>query len=131
MTVTPNNNTVEEKWKNIKQILKNKAEEVLGIREKEARKPWITEKTIELINERRKYNNQNNVESQQNYKWKRNVIQRKAKEVKEKKLDNQCTVVEEYLKKGRSDLTFKIVKKLFCIRKMNGNSLKSKMGDIL
>ena len=97
MTVTPGINTVEEKWKNIKQILKNKAEEVLGIREKEARKPWITEEIIELINERRKYKNQINIESQQNYKRIRNVIQRKAKESKEKWLDNQCTIVEEYL----------------------------------
>ncbi|CAI6343800.1 unnamed protein product [Macrosiphum euphorbiae] len=110
MTVTPDNNTVEEKWKNIKQILKNKAEEVLGSREKEARKPWITEEIIELINERRKYKNQNNIDSQQNYKHIRNIIQRKAKEAKKKGLDNQCTEVEE---------------------RMNRNALKSKTGEIL
>lgn len=58
MTVTPNNITVKEKQKYIKQIKKNKAKEVLGSREKEARKPWITEEIIELINEKRKYKNQ-------------------------------------------------------------------------
>lgn len=95
-----NNNTVEEKWKNIKQILKNKTEEVLVTREKEARKPWITEEIIEFINER-KYKNQYNIKSQQNYKRIKNIIQSKSKEAKEKWLDNQCTVVEEYLKMGK------------------------------
>lgn len=33
-------------------------------------------------------------------------------------------------KKGKSDLAFKIVKKLFCTR-LNGNALRSKTGEIL
>jgi maltooligosyltrehalose synthase len=131
MTVTPGNNTIEEKWKNIKQLLKYRAEEILETREKEARKPWIIEEIIELMNEKRKYKNQNNIENQQNYKCIRNVIQRKAKKSKEKWLDNQCTVVEEYLKRGKSDLAFEIVKKLFCTRRLNGNALRSKTGEIL
>lgn len=128
---TLDNNKVEEKWKNIKQILKNKAEEVSGSREEEARKPYITEQIIELINERRKYENQNNIENKQKYNRIRNVVQRKAKEAKEKWLDNQCSVVEEYLKRGRSDLAFEIVKKLFCTRRINRNAQKSKTGEIL
>lgn len=39
--------------------------------------------------------------------------------------------MEEYLKRGRSDLTFQIVKELFCTRSLNGNALRSKMGKIL
>lgn len=68
MTVTPGNNTLEEKWKNIKQMLKNKAEEVLGTREKDAWKPWTTEVILELMNEQRKYKNRNNIGSNHNYK---------------------------------------------------------------
>jgi hypothetical protein len=128
---TENVDTVEEKWKNIKQILKYRAEEILETREKKARKLWIIEEIIELINERRKYKNQNNIENQQNYKRIRNAIQRKAKEAKEKWLHNQCTIVEEYLKRGRSDLAFKVVEKLFCTRKLNGNALRSKTDEMI
>ncbi|VVC35438.1 Membrane bound O-acyl transferase, MBOAT [Cinara cedri] len=55
MTIPSGNKTLEEKWKNIKQILKSKSEEVLGTQEKETQKLWITEKIVELINQRRKY----------------------------------------------------------------------------
>jgi len=63
MTLTSGNKAVEEKWKTIKQILESKAEEVLGTQEEEVKKPWIMEEIVELINERRKFKNQNNIEN--------------------------------------------------------------------
>jgi len=46
-------------------------------------------------------------------------------------LDEQCIIVKEYLKIERNDLAFEIVKKLFCVRRLNGNALRNKMGKIL
>ncbi|KAL4083803.1 hypothetical protein QTP88_029119 [Uroleucon formosanum] len=44
----------ENKWENIKEILKIQAEEVLGTQKKEPRKPWMTDEIVKLINERRR-----------------------------------------------------------------------------
>lgn len=74
-----NSHTVEEKWNIIKRTLKSQAREVIGSQRKESRKPWMTDEIIKLINERRKYKNQNNVQEQQIYKRIRNEIQRKIK----------------------------------------------------
>lgn len=62
---------------------------------------------------KRKYKNQNNIQGQQIYKRIRNEIQRKIKKVKEEWLDKQCKIAEEFLKRGRSDLAYLEIKKLF------------------
>lgn len=38
---------------------------------------------------------------------------------------------KKYLKRGRSDLAFDIAEKPFCTRRLNGNALRSKTGEIL
>jgi len=50
---------VENKWNNIKKILKSQTKKVIGTQKKDARKPWMTYEIVELINERGKYKNQN------------------------------------------------------------------------
>jgi len=70
---------VENKWDNIKEILKSQAEEVTGSQKKDARKPWMTDEIVELINERRRYKNQNDTQKQQHYIQIRNDVQRKIK----------------------------------------------------
>jgi len=42
----------KNKWDNIKKILKSQAEEVIGTQKKDARKPWMTDEIVKLINER-------------------------------------------------------------------------------
>lgn len=69
----------EIKWDNIKKILKSQAEKVIGTQKKDARKLWMTDEIVELINERRKYKNQISTQEQQQYKRKRNEVQRKVK----------------------------------------------------
>ena len=67
---------------------------------KDAGKPWMTDEIVELINERRRYTNQNNTPEQQHYKRIRNELQRKIKRAKEEWLDEQCKKAEEFLKRG-------------------------------
>jgi len=86
---------------------------------------------VKLINERRRYKNQINTQEQQQYKRIRNEVQRKIKKAKEKWLDEQCKGIEEFLKKGRSDLAFSETKKLFRERKQNAGTLVNKNGELL
>lgn len=60
--------SVENKWNNIKKIIKSQVEVVTGTQKKYARKPWMTDAIVELINERRRYKNQNSTHEQQQYK---------------------------------------------------------------
>lgn len=69
----------ENKWENIKEILKIQAKEVLGTQKKESKKPWMTDEIVKLINERRSYKIQINTQEQQQYKRIRNEVQRKIK----------------------------------------------------
>lgn len=57
-----NSRRVEEKWNIIKSTLKSRAGEVIGIQNKEARKPRMTDEIVKLISERRKNKSQNNVQ---------------------------------------------------------------------
>lgn len=51
------------------------------------------EEIVKLINERKRYKYQNNIENQQNYKRIKNNTKKNSKG-----LDNQCITVEEYIK---------------------------------
>ncbi|VVC40586.1 Endonuclease/exonuclease/phosphatase [Cinara cedri] len=101
----------EIKWDNIKKILKSQAEE--------------------LIHERRRYKNQISTQEQEQYKRIRNDVKRKMKKAKEEWLDEQCKEAEEFLKRGRSDLAFLEIKKLFCERKQNAGTLINKNGELI
>jgi len=83
-----------------------------------------------LINERRRYKNQNSTQKQQYYKRIPNEVQRKIKRPKEEWLDEQCKKAE-YLKRDRSDLAFLEINKLFRERKYNSGTLISKNGEII
>lgn len=50
-----NSYTIKNKWNIIKATLKSQAREIKGIQKIEVRKPWMTDKIVKLINERRKY----------------------------------------------------------------------------
>lgn len=52
-----NSHSEKIKWDNIQKILKYQTEQVLGTQTKDARKPWMTDEIVELINERSKYKN--------------------------------------------------------------------------
>ncbi|KAF0758392.1 neuroblastoma-amplified sequence-like, partial [Aphis craccivora] len=120
----------ENEWDNIKTILKSQVEEVIGTPQKDARKPWITDKIVKLINERR-YKNQISTQEQPQYKRIQNEVQKKIKRAKEEWLDEQCNEAEEFLKRGRSDLTFSEIKKLFRERKQNAGTLIKKNRELI
>jgi len=91
----------------------------------------MTDEIVKLINERRRYKNQTNAQEQQQYKRIRNEVQRKIKKAKEKWLDEQCKGIENFFKKGRSDLAFSETKKLFREKKQNAGTLVNKNGELL
>jgi len=59
-------------WKNIKECVLDTISDLVGKVEKRARKPWITQKMISKMDERRKWKNVNTEESRRNYRRLRN-----------------------------------------------------------
>jgi hypothetical protein len=59
---------VEVQWNNIKKCVLDTKSDLVGKVERRARKPWITQKMISKMDERRKWKNVHNEEGRKNYK---------------------------------------------------------------
>src|SRR6476469_4004177 len=69
--------TTEERWENLKGVVMKSAEENVGyLKEKVARKPWITTATMEKMQERRKWKNKNTEEGKRTYRRLNNELRR-------------------------------------------------------
>ena len=123
--------SIEEKWCQIKVTVKNTANEVLGKKTKEIRKPWITEEIVDLIETRRKYKNAQDENGKQRYKEIHNQINRLCKMAKENWYEEKCQNVDKLIKSGRSDAAYKIVKQDFQERNPKTSTLRDINGKIL
>jgi esterase/lipase len=92
---------VDNRWENIIQCLLKPVEEVLGERKTAARKEWIIDNIVKMINERRKYKNSTDQRSREKYRSLRNAINRECRKSKEAFLDSICTKVNIQLKSGK------------------------------
>ena len=90
--------SIEEMWKNTKEILCEAAEEVLGFKESEARKPWISQEVLDLSDRRKwlkkeKANGDRQIQLAYNKLTKE--IHQKARQCKEEWLRNQCIEIQQ------------------------------------
>lgn len=85
------NKSVEQNWQDIKASLMNKKiEHILQPKEKKAKKEWMTQDILNLMEERRKHKNKN----QNQYKQIHRTIRKKIKEAKELWLQESCKEIE-------------------------------------
>ncbi|VVC40988.1 Hypothetical protein CINCED_3A024301 [Cinara cedri] len=81
--------------------------------------------------ERRKYKNLNSTEGQKIYRALRNLIIRKSKEAKEKYLKENCSDIETFMKTGRREEAYKMVKKFFGQYKLRVGGIEYNNGKML
>lgn len=122
---------INEGWNNIKIGIKEVAEKVIGNKTLVARKPWITEKIIELIGDRRKLKNKPDKDSQEEYRRLRNIIYRECKRAKERMMEEKCEEIEEKMKKGKTDLAYRLVKENFNERRKYSRNIRDKKGNLI
>jgi type I site-specific restriction endonuclease len=67
---------VEVQWNNVKECVLDTLSDLVGIVEKIARKPWITQEMISKMDETRKWENVNTEEGRKNYRRLRNELKR-------------------------------------------------------
>src|SRR5436190_16121652 len=123
--------TVDAQWNNIKGGLQQAAENIVGRMRNQERKPWITEEILELMEERRTLKCSNKEIDKTKYKILRNEINRKCKQAKEEWITKHCDEIEIELKKGKTDLAYRKVKKHFGKKTIKSSSLKDEQGKEL
>ena len=79
---------------NLKRAVTTAPKKSLGILKHQPREPWISEKTITLIEQRRKHKHD---KTKREYKRLRNLINTKAKKDKEGWLEQNCEEIENQL----------------------------------
>ena len=105
--------STENKWVKLREVVKNGAKEVYGFQEtRRAKKPWITDKMIEKMDERRKWKNNNTEEGKKKYSSLNNELRRETDKAREDWWEARCDELAEYDRRGRSDLLYYEVSRL-------------------
>jgi hypothetical protein len=86
----------EVQWNNIKECVLDTLSDLVGKVEKRARKPWITQKMISKMDERRKCKNVNTGEGRKNYRRLRNELKRATDNAKKEYIENICNEIMEF-----------------------------------
>jgi len=80
--------------------------DLVGKVDKRARKPWITQEMINKMDERKKWKNVNTEEGRRNYRRLRNELKGATEKAKKEYLENACTEIMGFHRKGRYDLMY-------------------------
>jgi hypothetical protein len=99
---------VEVLWNNIKKCVLDTMSDLVGKVERRATKPWITQKMISKMDDRRKWKNVNNEEGRKNYRG----LKRAMDNAKKEYLESICDKIIEFQRAGRYDLMYMKKKEL-------------------
>ena len=99
-------------WKNVKECVLDNISDLVGKVEKRARKPWITQEMISKTDERRKWKNVNTEEGRRNYGRLRKELERATEKAKKEYLENACTEIMEFHRRGHYDWMYMKKKEL-------------------
>uniref|UniRef100_A0A8D8YQU9 Craniofacial development protein 2 n=1 Tax=Cacopsylla melanoneura TaxID=428564 RepID=A0A8D8YQU9_9HEMI len=124
-------NDIEAKWKDIKQTLEKKAEEIVGYKRNDIKKPWITEEIVNLIEERRQAKKDHSENGRQTYSRLKCQIINKCRKAKEMWIEEGCQEVEASMALGKIDIAYKTIKKNFEEVKPTVKNIRNKDEEIL
>ena len=103
----------EREWVRLREAIKSGAKTAFGFHKaSKAKKPWVTDKMMEKMDERRKWKHHNTVEGRKKYLSLNNDLRRETDKAREKWWEERCDELEEYGKRGRSDLLYYEVSRL-------------------
>ena len=127
--------SVERRWKQLKEAVKEAANKVVGYRKsRKAKKPWITQEMLNKMEERRRYKNINSDTGRMNYRRLNNEFRRETEKAKELWWENESSELEELNRKGRVNLLYAKVRQLSWKTKLYGRShttIKDNNGELL
>ena len=63
-----NETDVDDRWKKLREVIKSRAATVFGFQKsRTAKKPWVSDRMLEKMDERRKWKSRNTEEGKKNY----------------------------------------------------------------
>lgn len=121
--------TVQRQWTNFKLCIKEAAQETLPKKQKVAKQSWMTEDILQLMKERKRYKNRDNIK----YKEIDADVRRKCIKAKEKWMEAQCEEIEELNRRHNSKGLHRKVKEVVGNHKKScaGGTIKDKNGNVL
>lgn len=128
-TITQQEQPIEESWSSLEHAINQIQAEKLSKEPTAAKKPWMSNEILELMETRRKYKNINI----DKYKETQTNIQKLIRHAKEKWMNDRCQELEELQKKHDQFNIYKKVKEITGIRKkaLQTNFLKTENGEII
>ena len=129
---------VEKQWQDFEDAYKETAQEVPGFKKK-GQKPWISNESWELVEERKRL--KNNIEQtksdwiKQNYtdkyRCKDKEMKKSMRQDKRKWVDHFAMEAEEAARNGRMKEVYEITKTLSNDKRKTTNAMKDKCGNLL
>jgi hypothetical protein len=95
-----------QQWENLKRAITTAAKKTLVNLKQQPRKPWMSEKNINLVEQRRKNKHDKN---KSEYTRLRKLINRKAKKDKEEWLGQYCEELENQLNLGKNEKSYNLI----------------------
>lgn len=125
--------TVEETWEGIRDAYTEVAEEVLGVRKRKKRVPWISQEVLDLSDQRSQMRITKHLseENRKGYNKLTRDIKKKAKQCKDQWLEDRCIEVERYEKSQNTQKLFQAVNEICGTFSPRLATIKDKNGKIL
>ena len=118
-----------EEWQEVKSAILETARETLGKKKLEARKPWMTEEILDLIDKRDKLDKLSNSQIYRNLK---SEIERKCREAKDRKIMEECDYMQALEESNNTRELYQRIKKFNNKPRIQSNKkLLSREGDII
>ena len=108
-----------------------RASAILG-NHRQNKKPWITAEILDLCDKRRELRKKRfEPEGSEKYTEVNNNIRRCLKKAKENWMGEQCSVIEENLRKNNSKRTYQLVKDLTIVKQGKATTVQDRSGNCL
>ena len=118
-----------KEWPELKALILKTAEETLGKKKSEKRKPWMTKEILDLIEKRNKLEK---MSSLQEYKDLKKEIQRKCREAKDRIILEECKYIQKLEESNNSRELYQRIRKLNNKQRVQSNKkLLSKEGEVI
>ncbi|XP_072016308.1 uncharacterized protein [Amphiura filiformis] len=126
-------NTPEELWCDFKDNIHKAANKVLGKRKRKAKKPWICEETLQVIDAKRQLRpqSQHSTEINIEYKKLKKDVEKRVREDKELWLEQECSRLEQYNAMHNSREFLKAAKTFDRKTATRNSNIKDKDGKLL
>ena len=135
LTAVQTANDLDEEAATVSKAMREAAKNTLP-KKREAKKPWITERTLNLVDEKRlaKLRRQDSEKHAETYKKVCNAVKMSVRQDKEQWLKDRCTEIEKCTESNKSKSAYKLIRETrkkwqgrqSAIRDKNGVMLQSK-----